>query len=148
METPVKVAIEFDLEYEVGSPADDLLEVDRIGPTPIDRWESVWMSREGLIEGFLINGQTRLYPHFTDTARRTIFAAFNQEATTGGGSVVIVWGGSGWGLTHIFLVTDDGWTNPLVVGGGQDGGWWFACEGELESDYRIWKKGVPGTVTL
>lgn len=160
MEQPFKVRIEFHVEYDVGSPPDEAIDPWEIAHEDALTFESIWMSRSGPVsQVFGATAGTDLYPPFTDTARRQVFGIF---MTTGTEVLGVGFENQiGWFngildnpiyIGNLLILTDDGWTandafTAIVPIEGQ-GGSWFACEGELESDYRKWKQGHEENIAL
>ena len=141
MEAQFRVDVEIDVEYEVGSPPDDSVDPYMIVNPEIVDYTSIWMTREGPSGGLVTSAMNALYPPFTNANRRTIFFILSY------GTPTITWNSQAFTAGGIWLTTDPSWTNPIVISSNAEGHW-FSCEGELESDYRIWKKGKEENIAL
>lgn len=151
---PVKVRIEFDIQWEVGSPPDDILEPWMLAEECF-AWESLWNSREGLLVSFIPNGNTSLYHNFTDATRRTMFAIFCQQTDASNSGASITWTtGFSYTLESVYIDTDSAWTSPDLelllsdVESPGGGATWFALEGEEEDDYRKWPQGTQDNIVI
>lgn len=142
METPFEVTLEIEVDYALGSPPDDTVDPYEILQGPeVWRHTSVWMSREGPTEGMLLSSYSALYPPFTAATRRTVFFMLQFATPT------VTWNGASFPAGNFWLTTDPSWANPVVIASAGEGHW-FACEGELEADFRIWKAGKSEQITL
>jgi hypothetical protein len=141
METEYGVTIEVDIDFDVGSPPDATIDPWMVAdPGVMKPTESIWMTREGDNAGVITEATTMLYPPFTDILRRTVFfvGAFLVDATA-----AVTWDGVAIPVGPMWLVTDPAWAAAGVGILGLTEGTWFACEGELEADYRIVRPGEP-----
>ena len=146
MESPIDVTIDIALEFEIGSPPDGDLDPYQVFNPSLMTLSSTWMSREGMNEGMLTSATTALYPPFEDANRRTIFGTY-QFALGGSQFPTLTWNGSVVYLNHLWILTDPSWATSMATVSLTEGSW-FAIEGELESDYRIWRRGQSVDATL
>lgn len=145
MERSFDVSIEIGLEYEVGSPPDTDLDPYLVAQPDLTSYEESWKTREGSSEGVITSETTALYPPFTDVLRRQIFCLFNFATL---GTTTIEWNAETFPVGRIFLTTDPGWDAAGVVIASPGEGSWFACEGELEEEFRQVKRGTNNPVSL
>ena len=145
MESTFEVAIDIDVEYEVGSPPTGAFDPYLVASPGIVHHESIWATREGPDEGDITTATTALYPNFSDVLRRQVFgvAMFGTA-----GTIAVTWGGVSFPVGRIWLNTDPGWAASGVVITSAGEGAWFACEGELETDFRIMKPGSSEPFSL
>ena len=145
MEASFEVAIDIDVEYEVGSPPTENFDPYLIASPGLVHHESIWMSQAGPDEGDITTATTAVYPNFTDTTRRQVFclASFGTP-----GTITVTWNGASFLVGRIWLNTDNAWTASGTVIASAGEGCWFACEGETEDDFRVAKPGSNESFSL
>ena len=137
------VRVEIDIDYEMGSPSSSVIaDYDVVRDPDYAVFSSVWMTKEGPTYGECVTSMTSIYHPFTDTARRQVFCIL-----TGSGGT-ITWGGAVISKGNFFLTTDNGWAASSIAIGSVGEGQFFACEGELSTDFRVWKQGLSENIAL
>ncbi len=141
MENPFRVEIEVDIDFELGSPPDDTVDPYTLVAQDVTRHSAQWNTQEGPTDGELLSSFTALYPPFTDATRRQVLMLLCY------GTPTVTWNGQSLVLGNLWLTTDPHWAVPLVVSGLAEGVW-FACEGELRTDFGKWKQGREEQIAL
>lgn len=143
MESPVNVTVEIDAEFDVGSPPDDSTEPYMVANPQLMTMSSTWMSKEGPNDGIVTSATTAFYPPFEDDDSRTCFGLIQFAS----GSGTIAWNGGTVYPDRLWVNTDPNWATAVTTSGLLEGAW-FAVEGELESEYRVWRRGTDVDATL
>jgi hypothetical protein len=141
MEAEFEITIDVSLEYEVGSPPDQDIDPYAVANPQEARFTAQWFAGEGGHgEGVVTDATSKLYPPFTDDERRTVFCLLNFATL---GTTKVTWNAELFPVGRVFLTTDDGWAAAGVTLTSPGEGSWFACQGELEEDYRKWREAIP-----
>lgn len=141
MERPVTIKIIADIEYDVGSPPD--ADIDPYEVMAPEVMTATWSGRsiDGAHSGVTTTSTTALYPPFQDDDRRTIFGIlWFVPAVDSGVHQTVTWNAVAVNQGALWITTDPSWGTSVALANPREG-YWFACEGELETERGIWPSG-------